>query len=145
MLKPLDTLYHVIFSVADFDRSLAFYRDTLDFKVLWEKRDFELAAGSGEVISACRVKRDNDVTGQVELVQFIKPEPNPVPERGYYDLGFWAVVFEVEDLDKIYREWKGRGVEFTREPNRQMVGTRVLHSALIKDIDGNRIELVQEG
>ena len=144
-MQPLNTLYHVIISVSDFERSIAFYRDTLGFTVVWEKRQFRLTPAS-DLISAGRVKRDDDlVTGQVELVEFIEPKYKQVPPRGYTDLGYWAMVFEVSDMAKICNEWKSRGVIFEREPETQLVGTRTLHSALIQDIDGNRIELVQEG
>ena len=144
MLPPLNTSFHCIFAVPDFKRSLAFYRDTLGFRAVWEKRRFKLAPTSDYLFSGGLVKRDDgQVTGQVELIEFIKPKYKPAPKRGSTDLGFWAVVFQVADTDEIFQEWKSKGVIFEREPEKHQVNDRILNSALLQDIDGNRIEITQ--
>ncbi len=140
-LKRID---HVIFSVADLERSVSFYRDTLDFSVLMDERELRLTPESPNRMSVAIVERADDVIGMVELVQFVEPPAQPRSQGGYFDLGFWAVVWEVTDLDGIYREWSSRGVEFLREPELQRIPSQgTLYSTLLTDVDGNRIELVQ--
>ena len=49
------------------------------------------------------------------------------------------VVFECDDLDTTYEELRGRGVEFSEEPNEQPWGMW----AQFKDVDGNEFGLIQ--
>ena len=145
MLKPLDTIFHVSFIVPNFERSLVFYKDSLGFKVVWERRNFRLNPSSKLLLSGGRLKGDDEfITGQVELIEFIEPKYTEVPPRRETDLGFWGVVFEVADLNAICRELKSKRVVFEREPEiHQVVSGLTNYSAIIHDIDGNRIELVQ--
>ena len=144
MLDLPHSIFHVIFLVPDMDRSLSFYRDVLDFKVLQEERDFELVPGSGRMVSFALLERADEVHGVVELATTPELKPKPVSSSASNEVGFWAVVFDVENIDQVYHEWKSRGVDFINEPTLQNVPNwGKLYSAVMMDIDGNRIELVQ--
>ena len=141
MFKPLTNMSHIIFFVRDLSKSLAFYRDTLDFKVQME--EYNLVLGS-LTVSVAVVERADDVIGMVELAQFPPSQQNPVAERGFFDLGFWAVAWEVKALDHIYRKWLERDVKFTQKPTVLSIGSQgQYYAAIMSDADGNRIELVQ--
>jgi catechol 2,3-dioxygenase-like lactoylglutathione lyase family enzyme len=132
--------------VSDLERSLTFYRDVLNFQVLMDRREFDLVPDSGPKMSLAVVEHTGDVKGMVELAQMINPgyTDKPASDPWAFELGFWAAVWEVTDIESIYQDWKQRGVEFVNEPNIQdMSGDIKLYSALMKDIDGNLIELVQ--
>ncbi len=46
---------------------------------------------------------------------------------------FHSISFVVDDVEKTYRAWSARGVEFAQPPKKEPWGT----SALFKDPDGN--------
>jgi len=144
MFEPPTSLFHVIILVADMERSLSFYRDVLDFKVLMDERDFELVPGSGQDVSFALLERADDVQGAVELANVPGVKPKPIQNAVSTDAGFWAATFDVEDVEKIYHDWKKRGVNFLTPPTIQNIPNwGALFAAIMTDIDGNQIELVQ--
>lgn len=152
MIKPSIDFFHTIFIVPDLKRSLEFFRDQLDFNAILEAYNFELQPGSGKLLNIVVVERNDDVHGMLELVQMpqailesTKSRTKPdIPKTIKYDMGFWAVVFQVKDLKAIYKEWKAKGINFVNEPNYQTVPGQVTNwSVLLRDIDGNLIELVE--
>jgi catechol 2,3-dioxygenase-like lactoylglutathione lyase family enzyme len=138
---------HVVFIVPELKKSLAFYRDVLDFHIQMEEYDMFLSDASlktGMTVSIAIVERADDVQGMVELAEFKPRMQDSVTERGYFDFGFWAMAMEVKNLDSLYQTWSERGVVFEVKPNVQTVGSQgQAYSAVMKDIDGNRIELIQ--
>lgn len=124
-LKRIDV---VVLFVADLDRAKTFYRDTLGMETKFEDQYsayFGLEttslllltiAGAQDLLSseAVAVPRPTGATSQ--LVSF------------------------VEDVDAIYEELVGRGVEFVRKPIDREWGLRTAH---FKDPDGNVWEIVQ--
>lgn len=143
-IESLSRIDHVIFSVRDLNRSLEFYRGTLSFWVLLEEYELEVAWGSANRLSLAVMERNDDVAGMVELVEFTNPRLRVAEPPGYFHTGFSAITWEVRSLDDLYKEWAKRGTEFLRPPTRQNIprhGTP--YTALMKDTDGNRLELVQ--
>lgn len=124
-LKRIDV---VVLFVADLDRAKAFYRDTLGLRIKFEDEasagfDFDPTmllllsiAGAQDLLSneAVAVQRPTGASSQ--LVAF------------------------VEDVDAIYAELVGQGVEFVRKPIDREWGMRTAH---FKDPDGNIWELAQ--
>ena len=142
MFKPAINLFHVIASVPDLDRTLKFYQEVLDFKVIMDVRNFEAIEGSGDYINVAVVERADDVIAMMEFTQWLNKDVAPLPEHPTY--GYWAVTWEVQDVDKIYSEWVNRGVESTMKPTVITMPDSVkFYSAFIKDIDGHSIELAQ--
>jgi catechol 2,3-dioxygenase-like lactoylglutathione lyase family enzyme len=106
--------------VADQDRALAFYTDTLGFRLLTDQpfsdkqRWLELGIPGAET--------------RIVLFQFgenLKP-------GGQLNLALWA-----DDVEATAREMKAKGVEFLMEPKRMQYGT----TSIFKDPDGNSIVL----
>lgn len=111
-------------AVKDLDKSIAFYRDTLglplksteegfaDFKI----KGAEVALGTKEMIEK--------TTGQKIVIGGLR----------HLILGWDAV----EDVDKLYKDLKARGVRFLTKPKTQPWGQRV---AYFTDPDGHIWEI----
>ncbi len=140
---PKNSLFHVIFTVPDLERSLAFYRDIMGFEVLLDVRHAEVVPGSGNVVSVAVLKGHGNPSGMVELVQRIHPPSKPAKPLDYYDEGFWCVTFEVKDLDAVCGELAAKGVNLDMNPKRFFFADVEFYTAMLRDVDGNRIELVQ--
>ena len=54
--------------------------------------------------------------------------------------GNTGIAFQVDDLDKAYKEMSGKGVEFTVKPKKEEWG----YHAMFKDPDGNEFWLFGE-
>ena len=115
--------------VSDRDRALDFYVGTLGFEKL---RDEPMSPESRWIEVA-------PAGAQTRLVLFTPP--------GQEDrIGTFAnVIFECDDMQATYEELRGRGVEFSEEPDEQPWGpTSPKMWAQFKDVDGNEFGLVQE-
>lgn len=112
-------IHHVSLNVADTDRALAFYRDTLGLAVL-PRPDFPfggawLDAGDGR---------------QVHLIE----TPSVPPDVGQH------VAFAVPDLEAAIERIRGAGYE-VGEP--KPVADTSIRQAFARDPDGNRVELTR--
>jgi predicted enzyme related to lactoylglutathione lyase len=107
--------------VRDQERSLAFYRDKLGFKVLTDQR-----FGEGQRWIEMRING-----AETGVVLFTPP--------GQEDrIGtFMAMSFQTDNVQKTYEELSSRGVEFVQPPKSEPWGT----SAIFKDVDGNQFVL----
>jgi catechol 2,3-dioxygenase-like lactoylglutathione lyase family enzyme len=113
-------VHHTSRSVADMDRSLAFYRDLLGLEVLL---DTEM---SGEMLErevaleGARLRLVELGTGgetMLELLQYQEPQPRQeVDELRPCDAGAHHVALAVEDIQADYDRLSGAGVEFTCPP-----------------------------
>lgn len=117
-LGPIDSVR--VFTL-DFARARAFYRDTLELKVLF---------GGAEV---CVFD-----TGQAKLV--LEGQPPDDPESDELVGRFTAFSFTVTDIDSSVAELTQRGVIFDGEPELQDWGGTLAH---FFDPDGNILTLVQ--
>ncbi|MDH3644187.1 MAG: VOC family protein [Gammaproteobacteria bacterium] len=114
------TLAYVNIFITDFQRSLAFYRDTLGFEVVTEDEAFGYAsfATSGAMLAIARVEAD-----QASLA-------------GRHTGIGWTVA----DVDESYQAMQADGVEFEMPPEQQPWGG---YMAIFKDPDGNLFYLDQ--
>ena len=122
---------HVALKVADLDRSLAFYRDTLGFDEIM------------------RLHHDHDgstwlVYLRVTDTQFIELFPDGVGDRapGSDATAINHLCLETDDLDATAAELAARGVALTVPPKTGLDNNR---QCWIEDPDGNRIEFMQMG
>lgn len=111
-------IHHVSLNVADTERALGFYRDTLGMASL-PRPDFSfggawLDAGGGR---------------QVHLIEAEPPD----------DLG-QHVAFRVDDIDEVVAALRAAGREVS-EP--QVVGDTQIRQSFANDPDGNRVEFTQ--
>mgnify|MGYP002642002906 CR=1 FL=1 len=104
--------------VKDFDRAVAFYRDTLGLELRFADADFGYASFA---------------TGGAGLSLAHESE-----ETGALAGRFTGVGLVVADLDATYRELTGKGVEFVMPPTAQPWGGTL---ALMKDSEGNVLYL----
>lgn len=110
MQRP--TIGYVNVFVRDFERALAFYQDVLGLEVAGRDPEFGYASfRAGPIRFAIARTDDPALVGRHTGVGFI-----------------------VADIDAVYRELTGKGVEFEMPPTRQPWGGVL---ALMKDPDGN--------
>ena len=115
---------YVNLHVRDLERSLAFYRDTLGFALMYHEPKFHYAAF--------------DVGGMRFAIAETDKDPftdTPVGNR------MTGVGLVVEDLDEAYRELSAKGVRFPLEPGRQPWGG---YMGIFSDPEGNLFYLDQK-
>jgi catechol 2,3-dioxygenase-like lactoylglutathione lyase family enzyme len=118
-LGPLGQI-HV--SVTDFERSVAFYRDALGLRLLFQVPDQEMA------FFDCGGVR-------LYLGKAESPEFRSTP----------LLYFRVADIDEAHRALLERGVRFTSEPHVvHRTHTTELHIAFFTDPDGTHLALMSE-
>jgi catechol 2,3-dioxygenase-like lactoylglutathione lyase family enzyme len=79
---------------------------------------------------------------QIELVQYF----NPVPQPGHLDrnhLGTAHICFNVSDLERVYRDFAGKGVKFQTAPKWRDTPQGRLGIVYARDPEGNWLEFVQ--
>lgn len=114
----LEGLHHISLGCSDLKKSVAFYRDTLDFEVMEESNRYALIRLDPVAI------RLNHIEG------YRCPVTNP----GEASLSF---VLDVDDFTDALQELESRKVELLKGPVMIEGGEAVL----IADPDGNLIEL----
>lgn len=120
----IDGLHHVSLMVADTERSLCFYRDTLGLEVDRGRPDLGYP-GAWLMVGAL----------QIHLLEL----PNPDSAEGRPDHGGRDrhVAMTVSDLDAVAVVLEAAGVPFTRSRS----GRRAL---FVRDPDANALELIEQ-
>lgn len=122
-------LLHTMLRVGDLERSLAFYTEVLNMKLL-RRKDYP----DGKFTLAFIGYGDEANNTAIELTHNW--------DTNSYDLGkgFGHIAIEVDDVYKACDEIKAKGGRVVREPGPMKHGSSVL--AFIEDPDGYRIELL---
>lgn len=136
-------VHHTAISTPDLDRALAFYRDLLGFRVIFE---FAWPVGTdaadritGLEGSSARAAMLQAGNAHIELFQYRSPQPHPGdPRRPVSDHGITHICLDVTDLDAEYERLAAAGMVFHCPP--QSLGTDV-KTTYGRDPDGNVIEL----
>jgi catechol 2,3-dioxygenase-like lactoylglutathione lyase family enzyme len=135
-------LMHVGLSVADLDRSIAFYTGLFGM-TLDVRRDFDhalyaqifaLPEARGEVALLSFAR------GQLELFQFVHPKAEPRREPAVSSLGYSHFCVEVSDVEAEYRRFADAGVKFHCPPLDFFGRAKATYG---RDPDGNVFELWQ--
>ena len=117
MLSP----FAFVLAVQDLDRSTAYYRDVLGFRIQWaEATDWRLAQRDG-----------------VRLMLGHCPNEKPATEIFPHD---WFGYLETDDIAALRSEFVGRGAQCS-EPWDQPYGMREI---IVTTTDGHRIVFGQE-
>lgn len=117
----LDTIGQIAVPVHDLERAVAFYRDTLGMRFLFE--------APGMAFFDC---------GGVRLMLSA-----PTDER--FDHPASILYYRVADIDGAYRTLRDRGVHFEREPHMLAdMGDHELWMAFFRDSDENVLALMCE-
>ncbi|MFQ6022103.1 MAG: VOC family protein [Acidiferrobacterales bacterium] len=143
--KVLDT-NHTSFTVSNLDRSLAFFRDALGFRVTSkaprDPRAIQQITGvDGAEVMIAYVRAPGH---SLELIQYLGPEGRGAVRPRPCDVGFAHVAFDVDDIDAALAAAEAHDVRpialpFVTDagPN---AGGRV---AYVRDPDGITIEFIQ--
>jgi lactoylglutathione lyase len=125
-------MLHTMIRVKDLDKSLDFYVNNLEMKVL-RKSDFP----GGKFTLAFVGYGDEKENTVIELTHnWDQEEP--------YDLGngFGHLALGVQDIYGICEKLEAKGVKIPRPPGPMKHGTSVI--AFIEDPDGYKIELIEK-
>ena len=125
-------ILHSMIRVNDLEESVKFYTEVLGMKLLREK---EYPEGKFSLA----------------FLGYGKETENTVIELTYnwdtndYEHGnaFGHIAIEVDDIYKVCREIKNKGIKVIRDPG-PMMGSRLL-LAFIEDPNGYKIELIEKG
>lgn len=122
MFKRID---HVEIIPSDFDRSLRFYQDVLEFRLV-----SRMPVKAGPLKEIAYVQLGDTV------IEFLNVE-NPAPKPASMTVGYCAMALEVESMDAATTYLSGKGVGVTWGPTD--LGDCI--RAEITDPDGLTIEL----
>ncbi len=140
---------HTAIAVGDTERSLAFYRDRLGFRVAGESLNhgpeqerLNNVAGARVRITALRAPSGPGI----EFLEYLTPrDARPAPAlRQADDLAHWQTVVTATDLDALLRQLRAAGAEVVSPgvvdlPDRALGFAR---SMLLRDPDGHAVQLV---
>lgn len=139
---------HTSFTVADLDRSLAFYAGVLGFEVLNLRSSItnryfrEIIAMPDGVIKGAYLAIPG-TTHKLELFEYVQPRGTPADVRTN-NPGSAHICLMVEDLRAAYDELVAQGVQFRSPPVELDEGPNVGGVGLyMLDPDGITIELFQ--
>jgi catechol 2,3-dioxygenase-like lactoylglutathione lyase family enzyme len=120
-MQPKITPWAFVLAVPDLDKSAAYFRDVLGFRVLWESAtDWRL------------VERDS-----VRVMLGHCPNDLPPSDLGSHN---WFGYLEVDDIDALHAEITARGATCS-EPANRPYGMR---EVVVTTVDGHRIVFGQE-
>ncbi len=146
-MASITKAHHMGLQVADLERSLAFYRDTLGFEVAfaWNPQAPYIREMTGypdaDIHAAILRLPGTDVF--LELLEYRNVERTPVDTRTA-NPGTAHIAFFVDDLEPIYADLKARGVASVSEPVTPSIGPNKGGRAVyLIDPDGIRVELIQ--
>lgn len=118
----LNQIGQIFVNVKDLDRAIAFYRDTLGMTFLFQ-------APPNMAFFDC---------GGIRIML-------GVPDRSDLDHPASIIYYKVEDIERVYETFRGRGVEFVVKPHLVApMPTYDLWLADFKDSEGNFLALMSE-
>lgn len=145
-MKKKSTFLHVGITVADIDKTVAFYQKYFGFEL--EFKSVFPPEFIGAVLQLYRQKEGTfshfaflrSPDGIVlELFQFslMETAQQPVWNRP----GYHHICLKVESVHQTYKEMSADGVEFYFEPKIKGDSEELAHWVFLKDPDGNMVEL----
>lgn len=150
---PISPVHHTNISVTDLERSIAFYRDVLGYRVTMrsavDRPEFQRYTHIGPETTgemAMMQTGDDPHVGTIELVQWSPPHPNPTPPKRAGDPGVWLIAVRVleETLEDVRERMRGHGVEpWSDIIEIPLEGYPPFRGMVIEDPDGLAIELIQ--
>ena len=124
------TVARVALLVREYDEAIAFYRDTLGFRLL---EDTDLGGGKRWV----RMAPEGSAGAEVLLARAVTPQQTA--RIGDQTGGRVFLFIETEDFARDHAAMTARGVRFLEAPRREAYG-RV---AVFVDLYGNKMDLIQ--
>jgi len=112
-------LQHISFTVSNIDEARSFFVDKLGFEaaneirvVKGERVEKIIGFADLEMRISNVILPDNT---NVELIEYVSPKGKKL-DLSTCNPGVAHLGFVVDDVEKTYKEWKARGVEFVYEP-----------------------------
>ena len=148
----ISEIHHVGLSVADLERSVAFYRDilgfrkTLDMPLKGSNLERLLKLRPGTKARSIIMQAGRAITGEVELIAFDPPSERPSGPKRPGDPGVFMLSFEVKDetLAAVHERLRQNGIRFIAEPlDLPLPGYGAIKALSFEDPDGIIIELIQ--
>lgn len=145
-------LHHVVLSVTDLERSIAFYTDVLGYRktmeapVEGEKYQRYLKLPPGTTGRMAMLQADERTMGMVEVIQWTPPLAEVTPPKRPGDPGVCMLAVEVQGqtLDEVVADLEAKGVPLWSEPcGVELDGYPPFHTILVEDPDGLLIELIR--
>lgn len=139
--------------VSDLEKSLAFYRDTLELEVWYDEQMSAEATGKLLGVPNARVRLvslqgDKSVVGMVGLLHFISP---PVKPRAQVQRSVWgvpdvALIFSTDDIHSVSDKLQKAGIRIQCPPIEYEIPGRGRAVGLsCYDPDGILVEFTQFG
>ncbi len=141
----ISDIHHVSFTVRDMERSLAFYRDILGLKVVWDSAQagVEFKGTISDNLTGCPGRELHIVflgiqERLVELVQY-RPTGKALVGNLASDTGSAHVCFKTENIQELHEKLLASGVRLHCEPQ-NLGGVQVMY---FRDPDGIIVEAMQ--
>ena len=144
---PIVGVHHTSFTVADLDRSIAFFRDVLGLELLYQREIRDDYFGKIVGLPGCAVKavlfRLPGSGHHLELFQYLQPHGQALSARPC-DPGSSHLSFLIDDLPAFFAQLQGKGITFVSPPIPITAGPSRGGSGLyLRDPNGILIELFQ--
>jgi len=139
--------HHVGITVQSLERSLAFYRDTLGFEVVfgWNPRESYIGelVGYPDVDLHSVILRIPASDLFLELLEYRGVDRSAI-DSANANPGTVHIAFYVDDLEWLYRDLRSRGIASLSDPVTPTIGPNKGGRAVyMVDPDGVRVELIQ--
>jgi glyoxylase I family protein len=137
---------HTGFTVADIERSLAFWRDVLGFKLSHRAHHTgelasEVTGVAGAEILIAVLKAPGH---RIELLQYLSPPDRVVAQLRPCDVGSAHVALMIDDIDAVLNRIADAGWKAAGKPQTLQSGPNAGRSVVyVRDPDGTTIELMQ--
>lgn len=141
----MQSVRHIGIVVGDLKKAIRFYKDTFGLRIRKE------ALESGEYIDTIlgikgvNVRTVKMIASNGDLIELLSYKSHPEKSLGkkICDMGYSHIAFTIDDIEREYRRLKKKGVEFNSSPQLSPDGKATV--VFCRDMEGNFIELVQEG
>ena len=131
-------LYDIAFTVSDIDKAIAWYTNTLNFKLI-NRSTFDMPTGNATaaIMEGAGIRLELlRVPGRKRIEEMFAPAPmHLIP------IGNKAIVFQVEDIKIASDELADRGIPFLWRELYLEDGKMLC--SMIEDMDGNKINIFQ--
>jgi catechol 2,3-dioxygenase-like lactoylglutathione lyase family enzyme len=142
--------------INDMDAALAFYRDALGLRVVYDNmirtpRTAQNNTDAERALHLVFVQANDDFVGMIGLMEYQKPRKTPPPAPAEpFSIGSTVLVFNIRDLDVVFERARNTpGVTVLSEPEQtsypayQGTGTIPVRVSVLRDPDGYVVELNQ--
>ena len=147
-------VWHTSWTVADLERSIAFYRDLLGFELVETKHRIgsfidSVVGFSGAELKIATLRIPGTAAPQsghhLELIEYVAPRGKRLDLRTC-NVGAAHLAVGTDSIHDIYQRLSREGVTFVSEPVLVPSGSNAnSYACYLRDPDGFTIELVQPG